>query len=352
LQRTVKSQQEAAQRQLEEFRQAILNATNDQHTTKLIMWLREDLPNQPNRYSSYAPRYSTIGFYEPTPKFPVYNTRCSEKLDEICATPKLALVAFLAALSFSEQQMRRVGLVGLRHLRQSEGISPILDALRACNDLKAEVSEALIELSAVSSVRGPNSFFAIFEKLLMMPYTDIDNEEKHSLLRSLLNVATERLDDFGEEDYQIIFASLNEFSDSLIVSGQTALRHLGEDFKREIAKIQVVVIGLKKQRERRNKDAWDDEQYKRNWRYTEHEWKKQNGAKESACKGIDYYRILQVDPLAEPEVITAAYRRLAAKYHPDISKAPDATRKMQQLNEAYDVLNDPEKRKRYDARRR
>ncbi|NLD43706.1 MAG: J domain-containing protein, partial [Chloroflexi bacterium] len=44
-----------------------------------------------------------------------------------------------------------------------------------------------------------------------------------------------------------------------------------------------------------------------------------------------YYRILQVDPQAEPEVIEAAYRRLARMYHPDVNNAPDCTQVMQQI---------------------
>jgi curved DNA-binding protein CbpA len=65
----------------------------------------------------------------------------------------------------------------------------------------------------------------------------------------------------------------------------------------------------------------------------------------------DYYRTLQVDPAAEPEVIAAAYRRLAQKYHPDASPAPDAHQRMAAINEAYSVLSDPARRAEYDARR-
>lgn len=61
-----------------------------------------------------------------------------------------------------------------------------------------------------------------------------------------------------------------------------------------------------------------------------------------------YYRILQVDRAAEPEVITAAYKRLALKYHPDSNRAPDALQRMQEINEAYEVLSDPVKRERYN----
>ena len=48
-----------------------------------------------------------------------------------------------------------------------------------------------------------------------------------------------------------------------------------------------------------------------------------------------YYHILQVDPAASPEVIEAAYRRLARKYHPDVNNSPDTVRQMQAINEAY-----------------
>lgn len=65
----------------------------------------------------------------------------------------------------------------------------------------------------------------------------------------------------------------------------------------------------------------------------------------------DYYAILQVHPSAEPEVIEAAYRRLAAKYHPDVNPSPDATARMQAINEAHRVLSDPSLRAAYDARR-
>jgi len=61
-----------------------------------------------------------------------------------------------------------------------------------------------------------------------------------------------------------------------------------------------------------------------------------------------YYDVLQVKPSATPEEITATYRKLARHYHPDHNDAPDATRVMQIINEAYDVLNDPQKREAYE----
>jgi curved DNA-binding protein CbpA len=65
----------------------------------------------------------------------------------------------------------------------------------------------------------------------------------------------------------------------------------------------------------------------------------------------NYYKILQVDPQAEPEVIVAAYKRLSIKYHPDTNPTREANRVMQEINEAYQVLKDPVKRRQYDRSR-
>jgi curved DNA-binding protein len=65
----------------------------------------------------------------------------------------------------------------------------------------------------------------------------------------------------------------------------------------------------------------------------------------------DYYHTLQVSLDAEREVIDAAYRRLARKYHPDVYTEPDAAERMRELNEAYEVLGDPRKRAEYDRAR-
>ncbi len=65
----------------------------------------------------------------------------------------------------------------------------------------------------------------------------------------------------------------------------------------------------------------------------------------------DLYQILQVDPAAEPEVVQAAFKRLALKYHPDTNPSPDAHRRMQELNEAYAIIGDPYQRAAYDRER-
>src|SRR5437764_15135929 len=64
---------------------------------------------------------------------------------------------------------------------------------------------------------------------------------------------------------------------------------------------------------------------------------------------IDYYQVLGVNKNATDEEIKKAYRKLARKYHPDLNpNDKEANKKFQQINEANEVLSDPEKRKKYD----
>ena len=64
---------------------------------------------------------------------------------------------------------------------------------------------------------------------------------------------------------------------------------------------------------------------------------------------IDYYKLLELDKSASQADIKKAYRRLARKYHPDLNpNDKEAQNRFQQINEAHEVLSDPEKRKKYD----
>jgi DnaJ-class molecular chaperone len=63
----------------------------------------------------------------------------------------------------------------------------------------------------------------------------------------------------------------------------------------------------------------------------------------------DYYRIMGVARDADDKTIKSAYRKLARKYHPDVAKGKDAGERFREVAEAYEVLSDPEKRRRYDT---
>jgi len=65
----------------------------------------------------------------------------------------------------------------------------------------------------------------------------------------------------------------------------------------------------------------------------------------------DYYKILGVDADADDKAIKAAYRKLARKYHPDVSSEGDAEERFKEVSEAYEVLRDKEKRAEYDTLR-
>ena len=62
----------------------------------------------------------------------------------------------------------------------------------------------------------------------------------------------------------------------------------------------------------------------------------------------DYYEILGVDRSASKEDLKRAYRRMARKFHPDVNKDSGSDERFKEINEAYQVLNDDQKRAAYD----
>ena len=63
----------------------------------------------------------------------------------------------------------------------------------------------------------------------------------------------------------------------------------------------------------------------------------------------DYYEVLQVTRTSSGEEIRRAYRKMARQYHPDLNSSDEAEERFKEINEAYEVLSDPEKRQRYDT---
>src|SRR5215213_8863381 len=66
------------------------------------------------------------------------------------------------------------------------------------------------------------------------------------------------------------------------------------------------------------------------------------------ARSPDYYKTLGVEKKASQDDIKKAYRKLARQYHPDTNKDTGAEDRFKEVSEAYDVLSDPDKRKRYD----
>lgn len=66
---------------------------------------------------------------------------------------------------------------------------------------------------------------------------------------------------------------------------------------------------------------------------------------------LDPYEVLQVHPQASHEVVAAAYRALARRFHPDVSQDPGALQQMIRLNEAWELVGDPERRAAHDRAR-
>jgi len=350
-----RNQIERAKRIVLKTEQAILDATGDEEVARLVMWLRADL----------------------TP-YTRYDARSLDKLNAICAKPHLALIAFQIVLTSTDENLQYVGIHGLAHLKDPKGITPLLEYYKSTNDFRDEATNALIELSTYAPIRGANGYAAVFKQILITPYSHNGHYVKIGYLEKLLSIALKRSSDFSDEEFSAILDKCHQYAEALILSENVSLRHQGEDFKKKLFSIKAQREWMKterqrqerlhqqqqaqrrrekqdQERQRQEREQREREQQEQRERYRTHaERERQEQQRErqrTRANVIDYYKILQVDPFAEPEVIKGAYQRLAKKYHPDMYKEADATRRMQLLNEAYAVLSDPIERQRYDETR-
>jgi curved DNA-binding protein CbpA len=63
---------------------------------------------------------------------------------------------------------------------------------------------------------------------------------------------------------------------------------------------------------------------------------------------MTHYKVLMLAEVADQEIISTVYRKLAQRFHPDVDPSPEAAQRMAAINEAYETLRDPDKRRRYD----
>ena len=63
---------------------------------------------------------------------------------------------------------------------------------------------------------------------------------------------------------------------------------------------------------------------------------------------LTHYKTLMLAEIADQEIISTVYRKLAQRYHPDVDPSPEAERRMAAINEAYETLRDPDRRRKYD----
>ena len=63
---------------------------------------------------------------------------------------------------------------------------------------------------------------------------------------------------------------------------------------------------------------------------------------------MTHYKVLMLAEIADQEIISTVYRKLAQRYHPDVDASPEAAQRMAAINESYQTLRDPETRRRYD----
>jgi hypothetical protein len=286
---------------------AIAEKTGSEIVAQQILWCRDDVE---------------LNLYK-------LESRYEEKIEEICQNPTIAYTAFRTSLTSLDSKIQYVGIIGLLYLQDPRGVQDLMEDFELFTPENISVAlNSLVQLSSVVPKNGDLSYFSILAFILKSSH----REEKLRSLESLLRYAAENPTLFSEDEYTRIEAYCRKYGERLINSGTEKLRHEGEGFRITVSKITEQRVSFGSRSRKRN--ARENTGAKWHWGATP--------------KLKRYYKILQVDPIAEPEEIKMAYRRLAAKYHPDVNKSSEASQIMIQINEAYSILKDPAKREEYD----
>lgn len=309
---------------------SIKKTTDDPEIAHLIMLAREDLASG----SSY---------------------HAEAKIKEICARPETALTAFQIAAKSRDRFLRRASILGLVKLKSIDAATRViilLEVYAISPDTRSEAMRALIDLASIVPFNGDGGFIDILKCVTSTSYSLGNFKETTGNVEKLLRIANQRVDALTIDEYAGVFEVATAYAEEMINSRDIRVRHDGEDFRDNVSRIWSAAQASKKRQEERRKqeEAERNQQWERMRREqaSSHQYEYMRS---SGNVHPDYYKILQVDATAEPEVIEGAYRRLVKKYHPDVYKAPDADRRMQSINEAYEVLSDSAKRAQYDRRR-
>jgi hypothetical protein len=343
-----------AERNAQKTLQSIQSLAGDAEITRLIAHARDDGPQTP---------------------------KAMEKIRAVAARSDVAQPVFEVAFQSRDPELSDIGLRGLQIVNPSR-LACLLISMSPANKATREYCRRnILALAPSLPIDGNGGLLDIFNQVVLnarlrYPWAYTFREQLDAL-ESLVTSAIKR-----EADLRAIGLSTDEllvqcdqYASTLSASDLIPARHAGEDFRSTLIRLRATRTAFHEATEERHR-MQEDERFRREQKAKEQEWRRhQQQAQEQEQRRReqearrreqrrrdkarprpdrdhkDYYRVLQVDPAAEPKVIQAAYRGLAAKYHPDRYKGPGATARMQQINEAYDVLSDPAKRRDYDRSR-
>jgi len=307
-------------------------------------------------------------------------SKAMEKIRAVAARSDVAQPVFEAAFQSRDPELSDIGFRGLQIVNPSR-LARLLTNMSPVNKVTREYCRrSILALVPSLPIDGNGGVLDIFNQVVLnarlwYPWAYTFREQLDAL-ESLVTSAIKR-----EADLQAIglssdelFTQCDKYATTLSASDLSLARHAGEDFRSTLIRLRAARAAFRaatkerprmqedeqlrreqeakeQERRRHQQQAQEQEQRRREQARRQEQRRREQARPRPDRNDKDYYRILQLDPAAEPEVIQAAYRGLAAKYHPDRYREPDATVRMQRINEAYGVLSDPAKRYDYDRSR-